>query len=330
MNKTSTDFTRKNTFVYLMLELLSWWRICMDVHKGKYNIKAISKMLGIQPGTLRAWERRYQFIAPDRNQSGHRLYTDEHLKILRWLVDKTRQGFTISQAVSLLERQELLQETNEIKFADYEQSKKLAAELLEALLNFDEGRSYELINHAFSLYSIEKVVIEILCSILHQIGDLWENGKITSAHEHFASSILRSRIGFIIQTLPHNQVLPKAVAVCGPNEWHEIGLLMFTLFLKRRGFDVVYLGQSLAPKDLSIVIQTVRPKFLFFSCTLEENVEGTITLIETLKNEFKSLEIGLGGNAMDTLPSDLKEKYASHLLGNEPSYWEKWLQERIS
>ncbi len=62
------------------------------------------KMLGIQPGTLRAWERRYQIIAPVRNESGHRLYAEEHIKILKWLIQRVNKGFTISQAVSLLEK----------------------------------------------------------------------------------------------------------------------------------------------------------------------------------------------------------------------------------
>jgi len=64
-------------------------------HEGKYNIKAISNMVGIQPGTLRAWERRYQILNPVRNDSGHRLYTEEDLRKLKWLTEKVSGGFTI-------------------------------------------------------------------------------------------------------------------------------------------------------------------------------------------------------------------------------------------
>src|SRR4051794_11736833 len=80
------------------------------MQEGKYNIKAVSKMLGIQSGTLRAWERRYQVVAPVRNESGHRLYTEHHVKTLKWLLSKTEQGFTISQAVSLLEQNNVVSE----------------------------------------------------------------------------------------------------------------------------------------------------------------------------------------------------------------------------
>ncbi|WP_108671096.1 MerR family transcriptional regulator [Peribacillus acanthi] len=302
----------------------------MAFTEGKYNIKAVSKMLGIQPGTLRAWERRYQFIAPVRNESGHRLYTDEHVRILRWLIDKTNQGFTISQAVSLLERQEVLSETFIQDEMNGDQSKNLCSDLLDALLKFEENKAHELINQAFAMFTIEKVVIEILGSILVQIGDLWENGKITTAHEHFASSLLRSRIGFIMHTLPQNSYLPKAIAVCAPNESHEFGILIFTLFLRRKGFEVIYLGGSLETKDLITVIDTVKPKFLFMSCTLKENTKDTFALVNELKDKFTHLEIGLGGSAMDNISQPEREHFSDQLLGNDKTYWEKWLAAKIN
>ena len=53
----------------------------MPALNGKYNIKAVSNILGIQPSTLRAWERRYHIIAPKRNHAGHRLYTESIFKL---------------------------------------------------------------------------------------------------------------------------------------------------------------------------------------------------------------------------------------------------------
>lgn len=299
----------------------------MGYQDGKYNIKAISQMLGIQPGTLRAWERRYQFIAPKRNESGHRLYTDEHLKILKWLITKVNSGFTISQAVSLLENQKMFdhEQENDRGAAD----KDLSEKILEALLNFDESKAQELINYCFSLYTIDKAVTEVLGGIMQKIGDLWELGEITSAHEHFATSILRSRISMILHTIPHNALLPKALAVCGPGEWHEIGLLIFTLFLRRKGFDVVYLGASIDDRDMEEVVDIVKPKFLFLSCTMNDHVEGTVNLAKQIASTHKELEIGLGGHAIDILDERKKNHIKGMIVGEFQKDWEKWLMERI-
>jgi MerR family transcriptional regulator, light-induced transcriptional regulator len=305
----------------------------MSNHEGKYNIKAVSKMLGIQAGTLRAWERRYNMIAPIRNESGHRLYTEEHIKILKWLIVKVDKGFTISQAVNLLETNQasINDEQVELK-TDGEQvdySEDLMDELLYALLRFDESKAHDLLNKAFSIYSVDKVVIEILGTLLVKIGDKWENGKITSAHEHFASSFLRSRIGMILHTLPVDGLLPKVIGVCGPEESHELGLLIFTLFLRRKGFEVIYLGASIAEGDIDIVLKEVKPEFLFLSCTLVRNVKKTLELVDELSLKYNNLQIGLGGKAFSKVTPQILEPYESFLLGENKQQWESWLRDKL-
>ncbi|RIW28011.1 MerR family transcriptional regulator [Bacillus salacetis] len=296
--------------------------------EGKYNIKAISNMLGIQPGTLRAWERRYKMIAPVRNESGHRLYSEEHLRILKWLVSKVEQGFTISQAVSLLDKQEITEEMNgESRTGD--RLYDLSEELLQALLQFDETKAHQIMNKAFSLYTIDKVVIDVLGSLLVKIGDLWENNEITTAHEHFASAVLRARISTLMQTFPHNGILPKVVAVCGPGELHELGLLIFTVYVRRKGFEVIYLGSSIREEDIEVVVDTVKPRFLFLSCTMRENIDQTLGIIDELQENKEYLHVGVGGLAVNSLPRHVKEKYKDHLVGSSKDDWDHWLKSNL-
>ncbi|MBS8264720.1 MerR family transcriptional regulator [Mesobacillus boroniphilus] len=294
---------------------------------GKYNIKAVSKMLGIQPGTLRAWERRYQMIAPVRNESGHRLYTEEHIEILRWLISKINQGFTISQAVSLLENSALSNGNPEMPKRD--RLDEIGDKLLTALLEFNSSNAHELINQAFSLFTIDKTVIDLLGPILIKVGDLWEEGSITTAHEHFASSFIRSRIEGLSNSFPHNSFLPKSIAVCGPGERHELGLLIYTMYLRRKGFEVVFLGTSLAENDLEVVVEKVKPKFLFLSCTLDENREATLKLAEEVNKIYPNLIVGLGGIAIDSMPLEQQKEYQEHIVGMTRAEWEKWLKKRI-
>lgn len=306
--------------------MFCYWRPCKSMQEGKYNIKAVSKLLGIQPGTLRAWERRYHFIEPIRNESGHRLYTEKHLQILKWLINKTDQGFTISQAVSLLESSERVEgDVLETK-QNNEQTVKLAKELLEALLDFDENRAQMIISQAFSMYTIEQTVVEILGGILVQIGNKWESGEITSAHEHFASSILKARISSIMHTIPTNGLLPKALTVCAPGEKHEFGLLIFTIFLKRKGYETIYLGESIADEDLLIVLNIIKPAYLFMSCSLSENLPGTLKLIDELSQKFPDLKVGLGGEALNHMSEDNRTKFNHVLIGGLQADWSKWLK----
>jgi len=298
-------------------------------HEGKYNIKAISNMVGIQPGTLRAWERRYQILNPVRNDSGHRLYTEEDLRKLKWLTEKVSGGFTISQEVSLLETESSTVGTFEEE-GEVDSPQKIRDELLTMLLSFEEGKAQDLINHAFSLYSVEKVVIDILGSLLVTVGDMWEKGQITSAHEHYTTQVLKTRISMIFYSLPSNGLLPKAIAVCGPNETHEVGLLVFTLFLRRKGFEVIYLGSSIEDKDVELIVKEVDPTFLFMSCTMMENAEKTLNLTNQMIKKFPHLKVGLGGYVFDGLDSKRKGEAQPFILGNTKEEWNSWLTKKLA
>jgi methanogenic corrinoid protein MtbC1 len=286
-------------------------------------------MVGIQPGTLRAWERRYQILNPVRNDSGHRLYTEEDLRKLKWLTEKVSGGFTISQAVSLLETESSTVGTFEEE-GEVDSPQKIRDELLTMLLSFEEGKAQDLINHAFSLYSVEKVVIDILGSLLVTVGDMWEKGQITSAHEHYTTQLLKTRISMIFYSLPSNGLLPKAIAVCGPNETHEVGLLIFTLFLRRKGFEVIYLGSSIEDKDVELIVKEVDPTFLFMSCTMMENAEKTLNLTNQMIKKFPHLKVGLGGYVFDGLDSKRKGEAQPFILGNTKEEWNSWLTKKLA
>ncbi|MCA1009493.1 MerR family transcriptional regulator [Halobacillus halophilus] len=296
----------------------------MGTKQAKYNIKAVSQMVGIQPGTLRAWERRYQIVRPSRNEAGHRLYSDEHIKILKWLMEKVDKGFTISQAVSLLENNE-----NAVDASNHTESRNqldiLGDDLLNALLSFEENKAQQILDHAFSLFTPETVAIDIIGPLLVKIGDLWEENRITSAHEHFASHFLRSRMGMMLLSIPSDAMLPKVLLVCGPNERHELGLLIFALYMKRKGYDVIYLGQSIAGGDIDIVIDEIEPTYMFMSCTLKKNIPITVSLAESLQKQFPELRIGLGGLAYDRLSELDKKRMEPFLVGNTKKDWEAWL-----
>ncbi len=61
-----------------------------DEHERSYQIGTVSTLTGIDPHTIRAWERRYGAIKPARSASGRRCYDDhtvERLQLLKALVD---------------------------------------------------------------------------------------------------------------------------------------------------------------------------------------------------------------------------------------------------
>ncbi|MCZ3174240.1 MerR family transcriptional regulator, partial [Acinetobacter baumannii] len=57
-----------------------------------FPIREVSRLTGVNPVTLRAWERRYGLIQPTRTESGHRLYSMTEIERVRSIVDWIDRG----------------------------------------------------------------------------------------------------------------------------------------------------------------------------------------------------------------------------------------------
>ncbi|PEA55865.1 MerR family transcriptional regulator [Bacillus pseudomycoides] len=291
---------------------------------GKYNIKAISNMLGIHPGTLRAWERRYQIITPKRNDAGHRLYTEEHVQIFKWLINKLNQGFTIGQAVNLLENNQL--QNHNLLEKEYNKVELLVDDILYSLLKFDEIQALELLNEAFSIFSIDKVITDVFIKLLVKLREQRLNEKITSAEEQYAISLLQSRMGAIYYSIPTNTGTSKVLSICVPGELHELELFIFTTYLRRKGFPTIYIGTGIEEAGIHDVITRVNPKFLFISCTMQENIMASVQLAKRLHEQYKNLFIGLSGFAFRFASNEEKEEICNLFVGDTTEEWDEWLK----
>jgi MerR family transcriptional regulator, light-induced transcriptional regulator len=66
-----------------------------------FNTKAVAQQTGIAAPTLRAWERRYDLLSPERAGNDYRLYSQRDIVLIRWLKERIDSGMAISQAVAL-------------------------------------------------------------------------------------------------------------------------------------------------------------------------------------------------------------------------------------
>lgn len=68
---------------------------------GLLEIGAVARELGVAPGTLRTWERRYRLVVPHRGRKGQRLYDEEQVLMLRQVLAHVRRGARASAAHDL-------------------------------------------------------------------------------------------------------------------------------------------------------------------------------------------------------------------------------------
>lgn len=217
-------------------------------------IRTVASLTGINPVTLRAWERRYKLITPRRTPKGHRLYTEEDVELIRQVLELLDQGISISQVKPLLEQSPgqqhgtALAETGDV-WRDYQQK------MLGAVERFDEHVLDSIYNDALSLYPVDVVNQRLVSPLLRIIGEHWKERETGIAEEHFFSVYLRNKLGSRIHHLNQRSSGPLLLLACLPGEYHEIGLLLFALATVNFGYRVLVLGSNTPLDQLPRVLQ---------------------------------------------------------------------------
>ncbi|HDR7792557.1 TPA: MerR family transcriptional regulator [Bacillus luti] len=288
----------------------------MPTLNGKYNIKAVSNIIGVQPSTLRAWERRYQIIAPKRNDAGHRLYTEEHIRILKWLVEKVSSGMMIGQAVQLLDGNRL--QKNAQKEIQYDKEVVLVDDLLQALLKFDEITTSALLNEAFSIYSIEKVITSIILQMTNKLLMLKNNNEITMVQFHYVVSLLQTRLGMIYHNASKSSSVHKVLVL----ENNALKGFVFSTYLRLKGYETIYIRTSLAEDGILLAVEQIQPKYLFVSLDHGRELNEAMSFMNVLQEKHENLSVGVIGKfgVRDQL------NIQTILIGDTKEEWDEWLK----
>ena len=135
---------------------------------------------------------------------------------------------------------------------------------------FDEARADALLSEAFAIYPVEQVAEEILAPTLVEVGERWHRGEATVVQEHFATAILRRRLSVMFHAYDQPAAGPLAITGAAPTEWHDVGILLVSLALRRNGWRVIYLGQNVPADQLLQEIRKLRPDLVCLSATTRE------------------------------------------------------------
>ena len=274
-----------------------------------YTIKTVVQETSIAPATLRAWERRYGVLSPGRSDGGYRLYSKRDIATLRWLKRQVDAGVTISRAVALLELRRNGGEEPELEIhaahprptpENARDTATIVADLLAALTAFQEPRAESILAEAFALYPVDAVAEEIIAPTLIEIGERWHRGEATVVQEHFATAFLRRRLTALFRAYQQPLVGPLAITGSAPSEWHDVGILMVSMMLRRHGWRVIYLGQNVPADHLAREMRRLRPDMICLSASTRESANELADIYELVaqSNEPKPRLI-FGGRAFN-------------------------------
>ncbi len=283
-----------------------------------YNIKAVVEATGLPAATLRAWERRYGALAPQRTESGYRLYSARDVAILQWLKARVEEGMNISQAIGLLNLKQKAEADREGREPKTEARYGLIGArktLVQALLSFDERYADRQVEEAFAAYGVEAVTEHIIAPALAEIGEQWHQGNASTAAEHFASNYLRRKMEALINASPNVAGTPRVVMGCAPDDWHELGLLSLYLLLRRRGINAIYLGQNVPVMQFIEEMARIRPAMVIISASTSQAVAGLIELARAVEAMTTPRPVFAYGGHIFTSNPDLRQSVPGIFLG---------------
>jgi MerR family transcriptional regulator, light-induced transcriptional regulator len=208
------------------------------------RIGELGRRVGVSEHLLRAWERRYGLLRPERSPGGYRLYSAADEGRVRRMQAHLAAGLSAAEAA----RAALSEERPGPPSPGSSGSAGgglagSARDLAQSLDLLDEPGAQAALDRLLAGFTTETVLQDTLLPYLHDLGDRWESGQVSIAGEHFASNLLRGRLAGLARGWGYGHG-PRAVLACPPGEQHDMGLLMFGIVLHRCGWRVEYLGAS--------------------------------------------------------------------------------------
>jgi len=234
------------------------------------KLKSVAEMLGVSPHTLRAWEKRYGAVKPDRSESGRRVYSHEEVQRLLLLGELVKQGHSISQIAHLsdkklsgLSAKKTLIEGGPVQELSLRPQEHLEA-ILEALKKFNlEALDKQLDWAALSL-GCREFTLEVVAPLMKEVGVLVLQKKMSISQEHALSSILRSHFSEALKVLQNHQTSLGA-KFSGPlllttpeGDQHEFGILLGAALCANMGVPAFYLGPSMPAQDIAESVRRLK------------------------------------------------------------------------
>lgn len=271
---------------------------------GKYSIKDLETLSGIKAHTIRIWEKRYGVITPDRTDTNIRTYCDTDLKKLLNIALLNNNGLKISK-ISKLGDEDLYREVEKFGETDTAYSTYIDR-LVVAMVDFDRPNFERILKESTLKHGFEGTCIHVLYPLLNKIGIMWMANSINPAQEHFVTSLIIQKMYVATDGLyKPNGEGKKAIFFLREGEMHEIGLLFFRYLMKKRGFDCLYLGQTVPMSDLVQTVKAFEPHYLVTAFVAKPDSDSIEYYLKDLSSSFPKLKIIASGNQLSCIEKQL-------------------------
>ena len=280
-----------------------------DGEESRYPVRVVTARTGLTADVLRAWERRYGAVRPDRSGGRQRLYSEEDVHRLTLLRRATLAGHSIAEVARL--RTEALEALVDEPHVD---SSRAAPDMESAVVRTAlaaaerlDGPALEGTLKRAALALGTGFVDRISPRFLTAVGERWHEGAISPAHEHLATSVVRRVLDWLLDAHVPPARAPRLVVATPAGEHHELGAMLGAAAAVAEGWAVVYLGANLPASDIVAAAQQVRARAVALSAVYSHR-GGTLTEVKrTARTLPRGTTLFAGGRAIDASTDALRQ-----------------------
>ncbi|MCK0144922.1 MerR family transcriptional regulator [Arenibacter sp. F26102] len=233
----------------------------MNNVKSNFSIKDLENLSGIKAHTIRIWEKRYNLFQPNRTDTNIRCYNIENLQKLLNVTFLYNNGYKISKISELGE--ELIPNVVRDLISEQSYNGHVLNSLKMSMMNFDQALFFKTYNKLLKEKSFRNIFYEDFIPFLHELGLLWQTDTITPSHEHFICALIKQKILVNTEKLQFNTPTKTSktfVLYLPDNEIHELGLMFLNYEILSKGYQTIFLGQSIpifSLKDLKPLFNNI-------------------------------------------------------------------------
>lgn len=290
-----------------------------------FNIQVASQLSGVASATIRAWEKRYNAVVPERGDNKHRLYSEKDIEKLALLFRLTEVGQSIGK-IAHLNLEELKQVYTSLMHRPYDELNVVTPhhervdfeKILTSFYIALGAYKLDIISHelekAKTLLSPKDLCLKLLVPLFHEIGNKVERGELSVAQEHTLSAIFSFHIGQMIGLHYQKKTLKNdLILIATPEgELHEIGILASALLCVHYGIKFIFLGANLPAASLAEAANALKPRAILLGTIKGHEIDGRNTLQDYLNQLISDLhvkaEVWVGGNLKPYVRAELEKR----------------------
>ncbi|MCW8813736.1 MAG: MerR family transcriptional regulator [Chlorobium sp.] len=242
----------------------------------KYPIKVVSQMTGLSVHVIRAWEKRYNVVEPDRSDTNRRMYSEEDIEKLKLLNNAVHLGHNIGGIANLSVRElkDILKKEEPgsssidkiMVTADTDKCvQEILADSIISIRSYDAKKLESILLNASAKLTQPVLIEELIVPLVYKVGELWHDGEIRVANEHLASSVIRSFLFNLLESHSISDSSPVMVSATPRGQEHELGALIAGVVAASSGWKVIYLGASLPAEEISSVVSYLNARVVALS-----------------------------------------------------------------